>query len=180
MGADPKQRNKYVPMVMDDWSKVPKDVDGTPLNVCMRADYMPSISITNSGLEAALVLNFTGGEFYMRDFGSGNILPGFDMTGWIFGIVINLDFAEIERHPNAPKFVIDQLNHFSSNMFRISQLFLNFERSELTRFEPSITSVGTNDDSVKISFVYLMTSWLKYFQDNAAENPFILGYASMY
>lgn len=178
MAADPKQGNKYVPMVVNDWSKVPKDVNGIPVNVCMRADYMPSISITSSGTVAALVLNFTGGEFFMRDLGSGNILPGIDMTNWVFGIVINLDFADIERHPNAPKFVTDQLNKFSSDMFRISQLFLNFERSELTRFEPSITTVGSEDDGVKFNFTYLMTAWLKYFKDNAATNPFILGYTS--
>lgn len=178
MSADPKQRNKYVPMVMDSWDKVPKDVNGLPVNVCMRADYMPAISITSSGTNAALILNFTGGEFYMRDFGSGNINPAIDMSGWVFGIIINLDFADIERHPNAPQFVIDQLNHFTSDMFRVSQLFLNFERSDLTRFDPSVTSVGPEDDSVKVSFVYLMSSWLKYFKDNAAQNPFILGYAS--
>lgn len=178
MGADPKQHNKYVPMVMNSWDRVPKDVNGIPVNVCMRADYLPSVSITNSGTNAALVLNFTGGEFYMRDFGSGNINPAIDMTGWIFGIIINLDFAGIERGLKAPKFVIDQLNHFTSDMFRVSQLFLNFERSDLTRFDPSVTSVGQEDDSVKVSFVYLMSSWLKYFKDNAAENPFILGYTS--
>jgi len=102
------------------------------------------------------------------------------MTGWKYGIAIGLDFAEIERDQGlaAPQRVIEQIQGFKTDMFRVSQLFLNFEDTNLMRFDPSVTDVGGSGTAALQQFTMFMSAYLGAFQKDPNSNPFILGYTS--
>ncbi|KAJ6113507.1 hypothetical protein N7523_006824 [Penicillium sp. IBT 18751x] len=179
MGADPNNEEQWLPVVHEDWTSVPRDTNGLPVNPSMNAVYHPTIEIDKSGTVVNLVLSFKSGELYTRSLRTGNMQKGVDMTKWVFGIAVDLDFAGIERDKGkaAPAEVIAQLNNFLDNQFSVSQLFVNFESTNLLRFDPSVTSVGNSGPQAMEMFTYFMSSYLGAIQANSNANPYILGYA---
>lgn len=106
------------------------------------------------------------------------------MTGWIYSIAINLNFAGIERDKIAssqpvPELVKRNLEHFDSNGFKISHLFLDFQSVDLMQFDPTKTTAGKGNapgSPQHQSFVYFMATFLGYLKDHPDQNPYILGY----
>ena len=124
----------YVPVFYESWDAVPTDRFGRPTDPVVNAQYQPSITIENSGTVVSLVLNFTGGLAYMRNPITAAMMPGRDMTGWTYGIQIDLGFAKFSHDlddPNTAKIVPEnvrtQLQNFTSAEFSITSLFLDFE-----------------------------------------------------
>jgi hypothetical protein len=180
MGADPNDEDQWLPIIHETWDTVPKDAKGLPVNPSINAVYLPSIDIKASGTVIHLILTFKSGKLYTRNLRTGNMSSGLDMNGWVFGIAIGLDFAEIERDQGmaAPQRVIDQIQSFTTDQFRVSQLFLNFEDTNLMRFDPSVTSVGNSGPQAMEQFVFFMSTYLGAIKADPKTNPFILGYAS--
>jgi hypothetical protein len=182
MKPDPATKT-YKAVYYESFDDVPKDAAGTPKLPLLNASYMPSVSVEQSGTVAHLNLNFTSGTAWFRDPFSGE-LEASDMTGWIYSIAINLDFAGIERedidgHQPVPDIVKNNLDNFNSNGFKISQLFLDFESVDLMQFDPTKTSAGKDNplgSPQHQSFVYFMASFLGYLKEHPKENPYILGY----
>jgi hypothetical protein len=182
MGADPKNEDNWLPIIHETWDSVPKDINGLPVNPSMNATYLPSIDIKASGTVIHLILSFKSGKLYLRNQRTGNMSKGLDMAGWVYGIAIGLDFAEIERDQGlaAPQRVIDQIQHFTTDQFRVSQLFLNFEDTNLMRFDPSVTSVANSGTLAMEQFTFFMSTYLGAFKSDPKTNPFILGYTSKF
>ncbi|KAJ5676526.1 uncharacterized protein N7477_002159 [Penicillium maclennaniae] len=160
MGADPNNADQWLPVVHEDWTSVPRDTNGLPVNPSMNAVYHPTIEIDKSGTVVNLVLSFKSGNLYTRSLRTGNMQKGVDMTKWA-----------------APAEMIQQLNNFLDNQFSVSQLFVNFESTNLLRFDPSVTSVGNSGPQAMEMFTYFMSSYLGAIQANSNANPYILGYA---
>jgi len=182
MGADPQNEDNWLPIIHETWDSVPKDTQGLPVNPSMNATYLPSIDIKASGTVVHLILSFKSGKLYMRNQRTGNMSKGLHMAGWVYGIAIGLDFAEIERDQGmaAPQRVIDQIQHFTTDQFRVSQLFLNFEDTNLMRFDPSVTSVANSGSLAMEQFTFFMSTYLGAFKADPKTNPFILGYSSKF
>ncbi|KAH8649747.1 hypothetical protein BGZ60DRAFT_534627 [Tricladium varicosporioides] len=180
MGPDPENEDEWLPIIHDTWDSVHKDNKSVPLNPVMNATFMPSVEIKASGTVIHLILTFKSGKLYTRNQRSGLMSKGLDMKDWKYGIAIGLDFAEIERNQGmtAPQRVIDQIQHFKTDQFRVSQLFLNFQDTNLMRFDPSVTDVAKSGDTALDIFTSFMTKYLGEFKKDPKKNPFILGYTS--
>jgi hypothetical protein len=74
-------KKSHVPKFYDSWDLVPKDSDGVPTVSVIRGNYLPSISITESGTIVALILTFSSGSAYFPDVIDGGF-DTYDMTGW--------------------------------------------------------------------------------------------------
>lgn len=148
----------------------------TSLSSCLDGTLKPQLSIHESGTVATLVLNFSGGTFGYNDDGDWTTV---DMTGWVFGISVNMDLAglakaDINSKITVPSEVEKQLTNFMDNMFTVNHLFMDFESTDLINFDPTITSVGSAGDDIKKQFVFFMQEYLQA-QKNG-KNPYVLGY----
>ncbi len=108
-----------------------------------------------------------------------------DVTGWYLKLSVNLSLADIaqqalQEHRKVPNAVKRQLQHFTSDMYDIRHLFLNFEDADLVdnfEFSPpdDAQSQEMTDPTVLNqvrSNVQAMINGLK-----GSDNPFIFGYA---
>ncbi|KAI1644579.1 uncharacterized protein F4817DRAFT_318734 [Daldinia loculata] len=169
-----------IPKFYDNYKDVPKDSSGKPQDPLINGNYMPSVLIDHSGTDIVLVLHFDRGSAWLRDMNSGR-LKEWDMAGWQYGISISLDFAGIGRSDlqagkAVPEIVADKLTKFVSEGFSVAQMFVNFESTDLVNFNPIHTNVNKATEAAKQGFVFVMTSYLKYFKAHPKSNPFILGY----
>jgi hypothetical protein len=155
-------------------------VDENKLDAYLQGTLKPQLSIHQSGTVAMLVLNFLDGAFgYYGGSIRNPIWNTVDMTGWVFGISVNMDLAglakaDINSSIAVPSEVENQLTTFMDNMFTVNHLFMDFESTDLINFDPTITNVGSADDDVKKQFVFFMQEYLKAQKDG--KNPYVLGY----
>ncbi|KAK6352477.1 hypothetical protein TWF730_009302 [Orbilia blumenaviensis] len=181
MGLERKSGFTYTPVFYDTWDKVPKTDDGkTPKNPVINVEYFPSITIPRSGTLACLLLNMKSGTAWFKDPINLDLVP-LDVKGWKYGIAVELNFAGLSTDAlnggkPIPPIVVERLNQFTSNDFKISHLFADFTSTELARFDPEETSVGDNPPEILTAFVSFMTNFLKGMKDDPKTNPYILGY----
>jgi hypothetical protein len=180
MGLERGPNKNYIPTFYDSFDKVPKDSQGVPTAPIIQAQYQPRVAIDATGTDIVLVLAMSSGKAWFRDPVAGDIVP-IDMKNWAYGISINLDFAGIERadidgHMAIPPLVAQRLHDFVSNDFSISQLFVDFNSTDLMRFDPAITSVGAAGSDALQSFTFFMSAFLGGLAADPKANPYILGY----
>ncbi|CAG8738023.1 15394_t:CDS:2, partial [Acaulospora colombiana] len=174
--------NTPTPIFYNSFDEVPKDCKGNPTLPLLNANYMPTISVEESGTTAHLNLVFKSGTAWLQiPFVSE--LSANDMSGWVYSIAINLNFAGISHDDlvagkAVPKIVSKHLDHFNSSGFAVSQLFLDFNSVDLMGFDPIKTTTGNHaiGTSENQEFVYFMRAYLGYLQKNPNANPYILGY----
>ena len=172
---------KYVYKVLESSDQIPVDSTGTPTCSCIDAQITPVITIDESGSNVTFVLSFRGGTAWFWE-GQGPMaqLVKFDMTGWKYGITVLLDLKQIEKDDigkkiKVPDIVDQQLNHFMDSMFSINHLFMDFESTDLLRFDPAQCDTK---DSGDIGLEQLVTFMQFYLKDLVASgNPFVLGYS---
>ena len=145
-------------------------------------EILPRVRIDESGTNITFILEFIGGSAQLWK-GNGPLasLAKFDdINGWKYGVVMNMNLAELEnvdtqKGVKMPPDLKAQLSAFQNSMFTVNHLFMDFENTNLVRFDPSVTSVNGEGDEVMNAFVLLMVSYLKYIVANG--NPYVLGYA---
>jgi hypothetical protein len=166
---------QYVYEVLDAASSIP------PNCACINAQVRPSVTIGESGTNITFVLNFTGGDalFWV---GEGPLaqLTSYAMTGWSYGIDVNMALATIAKDDIAtnvavPPNVRDQLTQFTDNMFTVNSLFMDFESTNLLQFTPVHSTAGAAGDPGLEALALFMQFYLKYLVTSG--NPYILGYS---
>ena len=172
-----------IPHIYQSWDEVDKTSKGVPLNPAIIAQYMPSVNIAGSGTSVEFTLTFLSGQSYMRNPISGAMMTPKDMTGWVYAIDIDLDFAgisrgDIEKGIAVPENVLKQLESFTTDQFSVTSLFMNFQSTDLMRFNPVSTSVGAAGSSALSYFTAFMAEYLGAVSKDQAKNPYILGYSS--
>lgn len=172
----------YIPKFHDKFSEIEKDKKGLPVNPCINGQYQPTVTFTASGGLINLVLTFSGGTAYMRNPITTAMMPGKDMTGWAFGISIDLDFAtisndDVQKGLPVPAVVANSLHNFTSAQFSVASLFVDFESTDLLRYNPELTTVGSASAVVHDAFVLFVGNYLKAIGSDPKKNPYILGYA---
>jgi hypothetical protein len=172
----------YVYQVLDSGDDIPREADGTtPTLACIDGTYTPRIDISSSGTNVTLLLAFDGGDaWFWKGMGRAAKLAHYDMTGWRYGISITLDLAAVEKQDinqkiAVPDLVADQLHHFIDSMFTVNHLFMDFESTDLLRFDPAHSDAGAAGDSGLQQLVEFMQFYLKDLVQSG--NPWILGYA---
>lgn len=175
------ENDAYVYKLAQSVTEVPVDASGDPTASYIDGLIVPQVQISQSGTDITLVLAFRGGTAY---FWSGNgpmaQLTKFDMTGWSYGIDVDLDLVGIEKDDIGKKIAVPdnvqaQLSGFMDNMFSISSLFMDFESTDLVRFNPVHSDAGSSGDPGLQQLVLFMNFYLKNLQ--AQGNPYVLGYA---
>ncbi|UKZ77124.1 hypothetical protein TrVFT333_004842 [Trichoderma virens FT-333] len=145
----------------------------------------PPTACNESGWAVQLGVEFTSGSVWFRDVLSGNMRPAQNLAGWKWSILIKVGFAEIrnEKRELIPDVVKNQLEHFTSQGFLISSIFCDLQNIDLLGTGPT---VATTDPKVtikgpyKIMFSTLLMNWIEHVKQNAAINPYILGYVRSY
>jgi hypothetical protein len=175
------EKHQYVYKVLDSADDIPRDNTGAPTCAYIDGQITPEITIDESGSNVTFVLYFRGGTACFWE-GSGPLasLNTYDMTGWKYGITILLDLKQIEKDDigkkiKVPDLVDQQLNHFMDSMFSINHLFMDFESTDLLRFDPAHCDTKEAGDVGLEQLVTFMQFYLKNLV--ASGNPFILGYA---
>ena len=170
----------FVFTIHEKWETVPKDANGIPQGACVRGSMMPQVNISASGQNITLVLDFSKGTAYFWvGQGPKAKLRQFDMKGWKYGVSITLDLAQVEKDAigksiAVPPLVERQLKQFVDDMFRVSSLFMDFNSTDLLRFDPAHTAAAGAPDIGMQQFVEFMNFYLtKTVKDG---NPYILGY----
>lgn len=74
MLPDPATKT-YKVVYYDSFDKVAKDASGTPTLPLLNAQYIPTISVEQSGTVAHLNLNFQSGTAWFRDLFMGTLGP---------------------------------------------------------------------------------------------------------
>ncbi|PWW02922.1 hypothetical protein DFQ01_108201 [Paenibacillus cellulosilyticus] len=173
---------KYVFQVLASSDEIPRNPDGTPKQSCIDGVIHPQVTIARSGTDIVFELNFLSGTAYLWD-GAGPEaqLVAYDMTDWKYGISITMDLKSVEKESltnnrSVPDLVKDQLYHFMDHMFTVNSLFMDFESTDLLRFDPTHTDTGKDAGDLGCEqFVLFMQAYLRELQ--AKGNPYILGYA---
>lgn len=163
--------------VVDSITDIPKSVEGVSLVEYIDAKYSPSVSITNTGTVIGFDMNFQNGTACLNNgFGTTVKHP---TKGWLYSVNVQLGFSELaandlKKKVKVPANVQQQLEHFMSQDFSISHLFMDFESTNL--LEPNTrTTTGNAGDTATDRFILFMRDYLTYAQKNG--NPFLLGYS---
>lgn len=171
----------YVYNVLESESQIPKNSDGTPTRGCLNGQIRHRVAITGSGTTINLILHFVSGEAWLW-FGMGPMaqLKRCDMKDWQFGISLNMNMVELEREAlnkkvAVPDVVREKLDHFMERMFSVKYLFMDFQSSDLMRFDPSVTQTPGASDEVRQQFILFMTDYLGKLKEQ--PNAHILGYS---
>ncbi|MFY7669811.1 hypothetical protein ACOSP6_01855 [Tenacibaculum sp. MEBiC06402] len=136
----------------------------------INGEVTPSIKIEQSGSAVTLLLNFDSGVGYFVDkagFGPIAKLKKYDMTGWKYGININLELTRFNDKLKASSNINQQLNDLQASNLSINSLFLNFVSSDLETSNPAFTDCPKE-------MVEFMSFYFKHL--DATQNPYILGY----
>lgn len=175
------QDGNYVYQVLETEDQIPRGADGNPLGACIAGQLLPQVSIAESGTNITFVLQFRGGSAWFWQ-GSGPLarLVKYDMTGWKYGVIVTLDLKTVEKEDigkgiTVPDLVKDQLYAFTDAMFTVNHLFMDFESTDLLRFDPAHTDAGGSGDVGMQQLVLFMEFYLKDLVRTG--NPYILGYS---
>jgi hypothetical protein len=167
--------------VLESASQVPVDAHGNPTASYIYGQITPQVEIAESGTNITFVLNFRGGTAYFWEgYGPMATLVRHDMTGWKYGISITLDLKKVEKDDIAaniaiPDIVKDTLYKFTSDMFTVNSLFMDFESTDLMRFDPAHSSAPSGGDVGLQQLVLFMNFYLRDLQKTG--NPYVLGYS---
>jgi hypothetical protein len=176
-----KKTRKYEFERLESTDNIELDEDGVPTSATIAVGIHPQINISSSGKIVTFILKFTDGyAWFWEGFGGEAEMVKYDATGWQYAVTINMDLKQLQKDDLAknvkvPGFVEDQLNNFMSNMFDVSHLFMNFQSTDLMKFDPEKTDAGAAKDQGVEQLVLFMNFYLKSITENG--NPFILGYS---
>ena len=117
-----------------------------------------------------LVLDPVDGQLYANN-----------VKDWKYGIAIELNLVgissdAIKAGKAVPPIVIERLQRFTGNGFSISHLFADLTNTDLIRFDPEITSVGSAGQDALNTFAVFMTTFLVGLKKDPDKNPIVLGY----
>jgi hypothetical protein len=158
--------------------------DGDPIppnSSYINGQIMPQIAIKESGHNISFILNFTGGTAaFWVGFGPASKLVEYDMTGWAYGISVNMDLYALQQKDIGSKIAVPpsvkaQLSQFTDSMFTVNSLFLDFESVDLLNFDPNATNTANAGDVGIQQLVMFMQFYLKWLISTG--NPYVLGYA---
>jgi hypothetical protein len=140
----------------------------------------PSVAITASGTFITFVLNFTAGTAMFWDLDGPPVLKSYDMTGWSYGVGVNMGLAQmaaadIAAHKGIPQNVKDQLTNWTSADFSVQALFMDFQSTDLMQYNPTLTNAGSAGDKGIDQLVIFMNQYLNQLQK--AGSPYFLGYS---
>jgi hypothetical protein len=162
----------------DSSNDVPRDMQGRTMGDCLATEIRPSIQILKSGSEVMFVLEFSGGTAtFWTGAGPASKAVSYDMAGWKYAVPVKLALqelstAEIGGGLAAPSPVVARLNQFSSEMFRVSRLLLDF--SSIQMADPAFITTGpAGTDAAKA-----LTKFMQFYLQglDPKTNPFSLGY----
>jgi hypothetical protein len=176
-----KKTRKYEFERLESTDDIELDEDGVPTSATIAVGIHPQINISSSGKIVTFILKFTDGyAWFWEGFGGEAEMVKYDATGWQYAVTINMDLKQLQKDDLAknvkvPGFVEDQLNNFMSNMFDVNHLFMNFQSTDLMKFDPEKTNAGAAKDQGVEQLVLFMNFYLKWLTENG--NPFILGYS---
>lgn len=165
----------YVYKVLDNAADIPSNC------AYINANILPQVAITTSGLNITFLLKMISGKaaFWV---GNGPLatLKEYDIKDWCYGIDVDMDLYKLEKDDigkkvAVPKLVDDQLNHFVDNMFTVNSLLMDFESTDLIKFNPTHTNTGDAGDVGIQQMVLFMQFYLKWLIKSG--NPYVLGYA---
>ncbi len=154
---------------------IPPDVES------IDAFALSQIDIQASGGTVHLELHFQSGTFTLwKGRGRAAKLAGTDMSGWVYSIAINMDLNAVKaddllKNKKVPDSVLQQLTNFNTNMFDINHLFMDFESTDLIRFDPQSTQTGAAGDDAQSNLAEFMQFYLSDLIKSG--NPYILGYS---
>ncbi len=175
------ENGNYVYKVLESADQIPKDSKGNPTVAFIDGAVWPQINISESGTNVTFILNFRSGTAYFW-VGDGPLaqLTRFDMTGWKYGVSITMDLKAVERDDigkkiRVPDIVKNQLYQFMDNMFTVNHLFMDFESTDLLKFDPTNTDTKEVGDVGKKQLAEFMQFYL--IDLIRQGNPYILGYS---
>lgn len=174
---DTDDQGNYSYVVYAQSGDLPKDGSGALTSSFIDAAITPQIQIIDSGTMVNLVIAFGEG---VASFIKGGRTFTHDTNGWSYTLAVNLNLLELQQTDIAagkavPDLVRHQLTQFTGAMFDIRHLFLDFNSSDLTHFDPTGTAAATADGA---GAVQDLTLFMQFFlvQIKTAPNGFILGY----
>lgn len=175
------ENGNYRYEALDSASQIPMDAAGNPKYAYVNSEFLPAVAISDSGTSITFILNFQAGTACFWE-GEGPLaqLQAFDMRGWSYGIDVDMDLATIAKDDIARNFAVpanvqDQLRQFSDEMFTVNSLFMDFESTDLLRFNPTYSQAGTAGDVG----LQALTTFMQFYLTNLvkAGNPYVLGYS---
>lgn len=172
---------EYKFKVYDSPDDIPRNAKGEPESATIEVEIHPQVTISGSGKIITFILKFLGGSvWFWKGQGPKARLVQYDAAGWQYAVAINMDLKQLQKDNLAkdvkvPGFVEDQLNNFMSNMFDVNHLFMNFQSTDLMKFDPDKTDAGAAKDQGVEQLVIFMNFYLKWLTETG--NPFILGYS---
>lgn len=177
-----KKTRKYEFERLESTDDIVLDEDGVPTSATIAVSIHPQINISSSGKIVTFILKFLDGyAWFWEGFGGEAEMVKYDATGWQYAIAINMDLQQLskdnlEKDIKVPDFVKEQLSGFMSNMFDVSHLFMDFQSTDLMRFDPVKTSAGEAKDQGVEQLATFMAFYLNSLKETGS-NAFILGYS---
>jgi hypothetical protein len=165
---------------------------GDDSSACMMTANLapPTVTLATAGKPNTVILfiNMPSGTFtYWVGHGPSSTQSQVDFQNWVYAFDVNVDFLAIEQSAIAngtgiPDVVKNTLNSFSSSMFTIQSLFMDFENSNIANYDPSLSHLPLPDGSSLSNDPELMAEFQLMLQDyfislEGTDNPYILGYS---
>lgn len=130
---------------------------------------------------ASLVLTFASGNmrFHNGD-GDGSGVLMQSVAGWKLAFAVKLQLEPVtlaDALAGASAGCAEALARFDETRYCLHKLVLDFAHSDPMQAELSHTALGTDNASLKSSFINMIGAWLQGL--GGAGNPFLLAYASV-
>ncbi|QKJ30679.1 hypothetical protein HQ865_13250 [Mucilaginibacter mali] len=175
-----KKTKKYAFKVCKSTDEIPLNDEGGPVRPTISVDIQPQVTISSSGKIITFIIKFLDGNAWFWDQpGPDAELVKYDAKGWQYAIAINMALTQLPKDGSgnikAPDFVKNQLDKFTSNMFDISHLFMDFQATDLMSYDPIKTKTDSAGDFGKEQLVNFMKAYLTWLTETG--NPYILGYS---
>jgi hypothetical protein len=150
------------------------------------ASPMVSFSVPTNRRAAVLTVRMPSGTFvYWTGVGPKAVKNTIEFADWSYAFQVSLDLRTIEQEAlkasaAVPPEVKAHLQNFSSDMFTVRHLFMDFQNANLAAFDPNRTRMAFPDGKP------LSAGQLTQFQNmlqtyfatlRGTDNPYVLGYA---
>src|SRR4051812_22288041 len=147
---------------------------------------MVSFSVPTNRRAALLTVRMPSGTFvYWTGVGPKAVKNTIAFADWSYAFQVSLDMRTIEQEALKASAAVtqevkDHLRNFSSDMFTVRHLFMDFQNANLAAFDPNHTRMAV-PDGTKLSAGQL-TQFQNVLQTYFAtlrgtDNPYVLGYA---
>ncbi len=169
------ESENYNYTVCDSFHDVPPDVEYLNTNI------RPQVEINNTGVSILFKLDMLTGDFaYWKGNGIHATLEKVSINNWSYAFSVRMDLfrlsGELESNGlDVPELVKNQLEAFSTNMFAINALVLDFGSTDLLDFDSGKTTVGNEDEAIKPEIAGFMQTYFNWLLRTG--NPYVLGYA---